>query len=218
MDFSDMLSRHGLELEHYGIKGMHWGVRRNPGADGVVGKTVSVHSPGGLDGDKDTSSDHERVTKALVKAQKRGTSALSNEELKAIATRAEAEKKLRQLSDGEKSAVQKRVEQLRLEKELRQLESEHAKAMRSTGRKLMDSLVQTAAQTAQEQMADYGKTVVQDLLGVSQPTALDRMKKENEGLKIRKEHRQLKKDLYDLGERSSSTPFKVNPSKVKIGG
>lgn len=68
----------GTFLEHHGIKGMKWGVRRNGGHPG----TVSAHVPTG------SSQDHQVA--ALIKAKAKangGVHALSNEELRTAAER-----------------------------------------------------------------------------------------------------------------------------------
>lgn len=84
------------ELEHHGIKGMHWGVRRNRESGGGSaprrGKSVSV--------------DAARFDKASKKVKTRGLSSLSNAELKALNERMNLEQNYSKLT-GNKSNVEK---------------------------------------------------------------------------------------------------------------
>jgi len=208
MELDALLDKHNLV--HYGIKGMHWGVRRNLGSDGRVGagtvaahpsdthaKTPSVHTPGGMDGNPNTSADHERATKALAKAKERGTASLSNEELKAIANRVEAEKKFHQLTTDQKSELQKAVDQMRLEKDYRQLKAERARATRSTGRKILDAMLGAGMDAAQKQAQSYGEKMAKDL--ISQMTAGS-----------------VKVKPAKKGKPGSKPTFKVNGNKVTV--
>ena len=71
-------------LKHFGILGMKWGVRRQPGPDGTVGsKTKST-----------VSEDYAKSRQAKAKGYK----SLSNQELKELTNRMEMEKKLRELT------------------------------------------------------------------------------------------------------------------------
>lgn len=82
-------------LEHFGIKGMHWGVRRSrdSGGDSASrGKSVSV--------------DAARFQKASKKVKTRGISSLSNAELKALNERMNLEQNYGKLT-GTKSNVEK---------------------------------------------------------------------------------------------------------------
>lgn len=84
------------ELEHHGIKGMHWGVRRNRESGGGSaprrGKSVSV--------------DAARFDKASKKVKTRGVSSLSNQELKALNERMNLEQNYAKLT-ASKSNVEK---------------------------------------------------------------------------------------------------------------
>lgn len=68
----------GTFLEHHGVKGMKWGIRRNGGHPGRIEAKVPVHS----------SEDHQRaqLIRAKVKAHG-GVHALSNDELEALSKR-----------------------------------------------------------------------------------------------------------------------------------
>jgi hypothetical protein len=77
-------------MEHYGIKGMRWGVRRKRGPDGTVGSS-------------------EDAAKALTTAKtikKHGTSAVSNDDLRALVNRINLEKDYLRAT-AEKSRVEK---------------------------------------------------------------------------------------------------------------
>lgn len=196
-------------LAHYGIKGMRWGVRRNLDSSGHVQKSAaeaagtpdivkgghaapSVHTKGGLDGNVNTSADAERATKAYVKARTRGISSLSNEELKAITNRVKAEKEFHQLSSDQKSELQKKVDELRLMQDYRKLSAAEAEAKKSTGRKIIDSVLSSAVKTANEQAAAYGQQIIKDMLS------------------------QTGTKKSDVGLRKPNGPFRVNPDKVRF--
>lgn len=86
-------------LEHFGVKGMRWGVRRREGADGTVGGRF--HSP-----HAEPSHDAARAKDLSTRARKGGTSTLSNQELKALTERMNLEQQYSRLS-GDKSNVAK---------------------------------------------------------------------------------------------------------------
>jgi len=200
MDIDELLLEDGEEfLEHYGVKGMHWGVRRDPGADGRVGaregadhpsdtaKVRSVHSPGGLDGDKNTSTDHERVTAVIAKAKKQGFSSLSNEEIRMVNKRFEDEKKFRQVT------------------------TEAARARRSMGRKIIDSLVSAGVEAAQQQAAASGRKIVKKMMEerLAKKAGLDL----GDAAKTAKAAQQVgKMAAKTAGVKTSA--FKVNKNKV----
>lgn len=78
------------ELEHYGIKGMKWGVRRTPEQLGY--KTLSRHTG------KKRPTKQDRVRANRVKAYE-NRRLLSDEELRARITRLELEKRFLELSN-----------------------------------------------------------------------------------------------------------------------
>lgn len=81
-DFDEMTDEF---LEHYGIKGMKWGVRRRRGSDGLVEK----------------SGDVKNAEAAKAKIGKKGnTDALSNKELQALVTRMNLEQQFSKLNAG----------------------------------------------------------------------------------------------------------------------
>jgi hypothetical protein len=82
------------EMEHFGVKGMHWGKRRT---------RAQI----------DSSDDHKNASAAKAKAKQGGTKALSNKELQDLVSRMNLEQQLSRLSATEptkfkkgKSAVQ----------------------------------------------------------------------------------------------------------------
>jgi hypothetical protein len=75
-------------LEHHGIKGQHWGVRR---------KNPSGASP--------SSDDHERVSALRTQRKSGGTRTLSNKELQDLITRLNLERQVKQLDPTAKEAV-----------------------------------------------------------------------------------------------------------------
>ena len=73
-------------LEHFGVKGMRWGVRKQP-------ETVST----GVS-KKTTSSDAALANRITAKAQKLGISSLSNAELLALSQRLQLERQYSSLT------------------------------------------------------------------------------------------------------------------------
>lgn len=75
-------------LEHHGVKGMHWGVRKNSN------EGSSKPSP---------SADHAKVEAYKAKAKSGGVKALSNDELQSIVTRLNLEQQHANLREKEPS-------------------------------------------------------------------------------------------------------------------
>lgn len=115
------IERGEIKAEHYGVKGMRWGVRRAVGSDGLAVGSPPGHSKahalltklksGSARGSeiskahaKGESVDRARVDKALAKAQKKGTRSLSNDELKAIKARIDAENNVKKYIEDSKTA------------------------------------------------------------------------------------------------------------------
>lgn len=80
-----------LELFHYGIKGMKWGVRRKDGPDG----TVSSGLKGRKTTDDTPESEDSKRTKSL---RGRKVSSLSNQELKELNKRLDLEQNYSRLT------------------------------------------------------------------------------------------------------------------------
>lgn len=82
-------------LQHYGVKGMKWGVRRRSG--GFLGRRSSKPEP---------SADKLRAEAARAKLGKRGSAdALSNEELRILTNRMNQEQSLQRLLAGQKNST-----------------------------------------------------------------------------------------------------------------
>jgi hypothetical protein len=98
----------GEFLEHYGIRGMHWGVRRSrpspvataPKATSVVPhgekKKTKIQTEGGEN--HPAHSDAIKVAEARTKLAKSGPAALSNQELREVATRLQLETQVAQMT------------------------------------------------------------------------------------------------------------------------
>ena len=79
-------------LEHHGIKGMKWGVRRKRGSNGLVGGPSPKKGEPGLEGKGRRPSDEGReASKILSKQKKHGTVSLTNHELRTINARQKLE-------------------------------------------------------------------------------------------------------------------------------
>lgn len=104
-------------LEHYGILGMHWGVRKAAAVTtqshidaGIVKRQTKIKTKGG----ESHPPTHDAIKAAVnkQKLKKSGMAALSNQELKDLQTRLQLETQVQQLtsSKGQK-AVQKTLEE-----------------------------------------------------------------------------------------------------------
>lgn len=96
-----------IPLQHYGIKGMHWGVRRDhPGADGSS-VPVQVHTrPGQMvkaEGGRNhpPHEDAVRVAVARQKAKHSTTDSLSTKELQELVNRMNLERQYSQITAGD---------------------------------------------------------------------------------------------------------------------
>lgn len=81
-------------LEHFGIRGMRWGVRRKRGADGTVEGLVS--------------DDAQRATVLKTVASTKGTRALSNKDLQDLNARLNLEQQYSKLTSPESQSVMKK--------------------------------------------------------------------------------------------------------------
>lgn len=194
----------GKVLKHYGVLGMRWGFRRKVGSDGRIDKASKPVPSGKKPAEKNSeehqkSADHDRAAKAYAKAQEKGLQSLSNDELRSITNRVKVEKEFHQLSSDQKSDLQRKVDELKLMDEYRKYKSKDIEARKSTGRKLVDALLQSAMKAASEQASEYGSQLVKDMLNNTGTS------KRDFGIKTKPKT----KGTRDM-------PFKVNPDKVKI--
>lgn len=78
-------------ISHYGVKGMHWGVRRAESSGGGSGSASPMPKPR-------VSEDAKAVEKAFDKIDRGGTDALSNHELQSIVSRLNLEQQYSRLT------------------------------------------------------------------------------------------------------------------------
>jgi len=79
------------DLQHFGIKGMHWGVRRQRAADGKVrGPSKSTR--------EGVSSDAARAHEARAKVKSHGLDSLSNQDLQHLVSRMNLEQQYSRLT------------------------------------------------------------------------------------------------------------------------
>lgn len=92
----DTLTRVNNFMEHFGVKGMKWGVRRRDGSDGDSGSNPTTKK-GGSDSDA-SKTDAQRAREIHAKARKSGIGNLSNEEMQTLVTRMSLEAKYSQIT------------------------------------------------------------------------------------------------------------------------
>jgi uncharacterized spore protein YtfJ len=152
---------HFAALEHHGVKGMKWGVRRPRGSDGTVtgglrarlgelkksnedGSTSSGGHGGGSSAGASSrpsevthiSADAERFIKTH---QKQGVE-MSDREIKEAINRANMVKQYDEIfNPGKSGTLKAKVEQLRLQKEYNQLQAEMNPSRRQRVQKLIDN-------------------------------------------------------------------------------
>lgn len=101
-------------LEHYGVKGMHWGVRRDQSSSsggGGGGKPAS--KPKSPAKPKPPASDDAKRAAALKeKSRAGGSKALSNKELQDLVTRMNLESQFSRLSANDTSGAKKFLKNL----------------------------------------------------------------------------------------------------------
>lgn len=101
-------------LEHFGVKGMRWGIRKEKTPVSTKAKTTirgktKVKAKGGEA--QDAHPDAIKAATSKQKLKKSGTLALGNQELRELATRLQLEQQVTQLSgQGGKSFVRKTLE------------------------------------------------------------------------------------------------------------
>lgn len=112
-------------LAHYGVPGMRWGHRKPAGSGPGPASEVQVKTTPGkkvkTSGGKDRPVHEDAIKAAVGKqiAKKSSTDALSNAELQAVITRMQLEAKYSQLSSRTKSPGRKFIEQMFLNKNMR---------------------------------------------------------------------------------------------------
>jgi hypothetical protein len=120
-------------VSHYGVKGMHWGIRKaSSGSSGPTPVTLKT-KPGKklkAQGGKghEATDDAMKAAVSRQKAKKSGTQALSNAEMEALVKRMNLEQQYKKLSAGQKSAGQKFIE-----KELLSLGKQEIPGLLKTG-------------------------------------------------------------------------------------
>ena len=92
-------------LEHFGIKGMRWGVRKNRSVDTSVESATKG---------KQKSDDAKTAAKSLQRSKKQGVGSLSNAELKALNERMNLESSYKQLNAKKKHGARKFAEEIAL--------------------------------------------------------------------------------------------------------
>lgn len=84
--------RNGVVVKHYGVKGMHWGVRKAESSGGGSAPAARPASKPRM------SEDAKNVEKAFSKINRGGTDALSNQELQHLVSRLNLEQQYSRLT------------------------------------------------------------------------------------------------------------------------
>jgi hypothetical protein len=188
-------------LMHYGVPGMRWGYRRSTNSSGLVTgkvpKEISDGGPGGSTATPRESADHDRVVTALAKKNEHGVQALSTQELKDINNRIKALDEFEKaMTPKEKSDLQKRVDELKLQRELRQLEGQMKLDQQSAGKTLAKSILanggKVLADNIAKEMGIFGGRYVDQMLGntANKAAEKERERAREQAAREREERRQ----------------------------
>lgn len=144
-------------LEHHGVLGMKWGVRKATDKNGLVKggeaakeaareeKTVSK-STNEESSNRTISSDRQKAVEQLARVneaggKRGGVEVLNTNQINEITNRINAERNFNRLVYGEpKSQMQREIERLEQQNRLRKLRAEEMEATRSRGEKLVRAL------------------------------------------------------------------------------
>lgn len=205
-DVVGALDRFENILEHSGVKGMRWGYRRKVGPDGLVkGGVPKEPTDGGPGGSTATpkggSADHERAIAALEKEKRQGVEFLSNQEIKDINTRIKSLDEFRKNLDPQgKTDLQKRVDELKLNQELRNLEAADRAARQSAGSKLVKGIVATGSKTilesAAKELGIFSRGYIDEMVGNSRKEMAKKSAEETRA-KIEKDREEIRKVMRD---------------------
>lgn len=135
----------GKFLEHYGVKGMKWGVRKSDSGPAVA----TQKRPGGKVKTKGGEGqpahpDAKKAAELVRTAKKSRTDALSNDELQAAIRRMQLEQQFSQLEKGRRNAGRKFISKL-----LGDVGAEQARSVAST----------QAAYQVDQQLSKHGKPI-----------------------------------------------------------
>lgn len=103
----------GQDAKQFGVKGMRWGVRKDPSAGPGPASEVTVKTRPGkkvkTEGGKERPASEDAIKAAVGRqiAKKSTTDALSNEELQAVVTRMQLEQNFQRLNANNVSAGRK---------------------------------------------------------------------------------------------------------------
>lgn len=119
-------------LEHFGVRGMRWGVRKKAGS---VDTSVESTTKG-----RSRSEDASSAAKALNRSKKQGVGSLSNQELKALNERMNLESQYKQLNSKQKNGARKFAEDIALQL-TKELTKEVAKGgAKTVGKAFVDTI------------------------------------------------------------------------------
>lgn len=154
-------------LEHFGIKGMKWGVRRKRGADGRVGGDSSNNSSGG----KKTQTEKAEVSGKTAKDLKKGDKLSVTNEKGETARAVVLQNKPHPTKEGKRNLVISKeltesemrgaVNKMQLEKQYSQLSSEQAQKSKTRGEKFTDWAMKSALDVAASQAKRAAGKVVE---------------------------------------------------------
>lgn len=154
-DLQEMLATPVTELEHYGIKGMKWGVRRKNPSGSSSGKLAPLKRKKPQPPQKTQKPEGKKFTDRLVPVKKDKSAPIQKKEITIKAEKpVKKDKPLKDLTDAE---LRERIARIELEQRYSQLTAPRNEKRKSEGRKAAERvLINLAANTAQQ----YGQHVI----------------------------------------------------------
>lgn len=124
------------ELMHYGVLGMHWGVRRYQNKDGSL-----------------TSAGRKRATKLASEYEKLTGSKVKKTETTSLSGKSSGKTKAKSISEMSNQEIQDKINRIRLENDLKSVSPKTVSAGQKFTRKVMNDVITPAATDIGRQLA-----------------------------------------------------------------